>query len=125
MLIAGLAALLGLGRVAFQYAQTDLAWRAFPRGGALVPSTESKLLNPLYEIDISNNPNLRDGDLSVFTSLPTITRLNASNTPLTDKCLHDLKTLSGLRSVDISGTKISERGAMELRECLPECTIQY
>jgi hypothetical protein len=125
LIVVAIAAFIVAAQVSWRYFRTDAAWRSFPRGGELKKSTSSTLLNPQYEIDISDNPNLRDRDLATFSGLSTIKHLDASNTPLTDQCLTDLQRLRSLKSINIRGTRISPQGVHELRQALPNCTIHY
>ena len=124
LVIVGIAAVIVAGQVSWRYLRIEAAWRAFPRGGKLEWSESARLLRPQYEIDLSGNPRLRDHHLATFSGLSTIKRIDVSDTPLTDQCLVHFKSLRNLKSIDVTGTEISRRGADELQEALPACTIR-
>lgn len=123
LLISCIAVLLAVGQLWWPYLRTKAAWRDFPRGGQLEWAKTASLLRPRYEMDLSGNPTLRDHHMATFSDLRTITHIDISHTPLTDRCLIHLKSLQNLKSIDVTGTQISQRGADELREALPDCTV--
>lgn len=122
---AGIAAMLFAGQVAWRYGRMEAAWRAFPEPGRLEWDDSASFLRPRYAIDLSANPGLRSHHLAIFAGLPTVSHIDLSGTPVNDQCLPHLKSMRNLRSVDLTGTQVSERGAEKLQEALPACAIHH
>jgi hypothetical protein len=48
-------------------------------------------------------------------------RADLSNTPVTDARLNELAGLKQLRTLHLSGTKVTRTGVFELQSALPDC----
>lgn len=55
--------------------------------------------------------------------LPDLEQLSLRNTPITDAGLKHMKGLTGLKELNIGGTRLTELGVRELRQVLPRCRI--
>ena len=106
--------------------------------GELRSRLHRSLHNPVVEVDLSQNawPVVErrrkgqaimpagDGDLATLQGFWGLRSLDLSGSSVTDKGIEHLKKLESLQEIVLSGTKISEEGCRELREALPNCTIQ-
>jgi hypothetical protein len=66
---------------------------------------------------------VRDAELWFLRNFNKLKGLWIESDSITDAGLKHLAKLSGLRTLDLYGTEVSEEGAAELREALPRCKI--
>lgn len=70
------------------------------------------------------NTEVHDDDLKLFADLPEVEILDLSNNPLTDECLWHLETLTSLKTLAVSGTKISPAALERYRARHPQVEIE-
>lgn len=70
------------------------------------------------------SPAVTDLGVADLRGLTNIEELDFTDACLTDSAVGDLVTLSGLKKLALSGTKISNSGIALLREALPDCEIE-
>ena len=69
---------------------------------------------------------MTDAGMEVLKDLkawPNLTILNLSHTQISDAGLKRLRGLTGLRELDLSGTKVLAEGVLALRKELPKCKV--
>jgi Leucine Rich repeat len=79
----------------------------------------------LRDLAVSLNLELADGALTHLDKLPTLERLDLHGTPIGGGALIRLKKMRKLRYLNVSHTKISRNGAMELCAALLGCEISW
>jgi hypothetical protein len=55
--------------------------------------------------------------------LPLLRTLNLSGIPVTDAAISELKQMQSVRVFELHGTQITQAGAAELQEALPDCVV--
>ncbi|TKJ39875.1 hypothetical protein CEE36_10105 [candidate division TA06 bacterium B3_TA06] len=68
---------------------------------------------------------VRDAELWFLRNFNKLKGLWIESDSITDAGLKHLAKLSGLRTLDLYETEVSEEGVAELREALPECKITF
>jgi hypothetical protein len=64
-----------------------------------------------------------DGGLAALRPLRDLRQLSLMGTPITDAAVPVLGTMSQLRELDISLTRVTAAGVAELRRLLPDCAV--
>lgn len=83
------------------------------------------LLPSLRELALYLNLELADDALAHLDRLPALERLDLHGTPVGDGALAHLKRMRKLRHLNVSHTKISRDGAVELCAALPLCDVSW
>ncbi|KJE98123.1 hypothetical protein CAOG_008139 [Capsaspora owczarzaki ATCC 30864] len=79
-------------------------------------------LKHLKRLDLSGNSYLTDDSIARLVDSP-LQVLNVSNTPLTDKCVSSLTSMSALQELDVRETKLSVNARSRLQAALPKCQV--
>jgi serine/threonine protein kinase len=69
----------------------------------------------LYEVGLTDNPDIRDDDLDKFRNLKQLSYLTLGNTPITDVGLLHLQELKSLTYLCLSQTKVTDAGIANLK----------
>lgn len=92
-------------------------------GGGLVHLAQ---LRNLKILELSACSELTSEGLTSFAGHPALTRLDLSGcAQIDDTCVPTLGTITTLERVNLADTGFTGEGAAELKELLPECTIEY
>lgn len=68
---------------------------------------------------------ITDAGLEHVAQIKTLMELDLSGNTITNEGIRVLAGLLKLEGLDLRGTRVSKAGAENLRECLPNCKIQY
>jgi hypothetical protein len=80
---------------------------------------------PIREIAFYGNQALRDGDLEVLASVPHLREVDLSRTRVTDRGLRHLHRIGTLRQLVLEYTlRVTGAGVAALQEALPTCVIR-
>jgi hypothetical protein len=80
---------------------------------------------PIRELAFCGNESLRDGDLKALAGLPHLREVDLSRTRITDRGLHHLHRIGTLRLVRLEYTRrVTRAGVAALRKALPGCVVQ-
>jgi hypothetical protein len=80
---------------------------------------------PIRELSFSGNPSLRDGDLEALAGIPHLRQVDLSRTRITDRGLRHLHRIRTLRLVRLEYTpRVTRAGIAALQEALPACAVQ-
>jgi hypothetical protein len=80
---------------------------------------------PIREVAFSGNQALRDGDLEALTGIPHLREVDLSRTRVTDRGLRHLHRIGTLRVVTLEYTRrVTRAGIAALQEALPACAVQ-
>ncbi|MEM1221526.1 MAG: c-type cytochrome domain-containing protein [Verrucomicrobiota bacterium] len=66
-----------------------------------------------------------DADLQILEQLPNLTYLNLYKTELSDAAIPFIKSCSSLKKVFLGATKVTKKGAAELRAAMPDLELIY
>ena len=84
---------------------------------------ELAALKNLTKLDLSETK-LTDAGLKELAKLQSLTTLELRSNPgVTDASVKELKQLKQLITLDLRGTKVTNLGLHELRNALPKCNI--
>jgi hypothetical protein len=80
---------------------------------------------PIREIAFYGNQSLRDGDLEVLARVPYLREVDLSRTRVSDRGLRHLHRIGTLRSVRLEYTpRVTRAGIAALQEALPACVVR-
>ena len=74
-------------------------------------------------INFNDNEFLNDACAKRFRDIEGLKKLSLKNTGLTDAAVTELKSLSNLEEMDLTGTKITTDGIEAIRKALPNCNV--
>jgi Leucine-rich repeat (LRR) protein len=76
-------------------------------------------------INFNDNQFLNDACAKRFRDIEGLKKLSLNNTGLTDAAVADLKSLTNLEEMDLTGTKITAEGIETIRKALPNCKVVW
>jgi Leucine Rich repeat len=80
---------------------------------------------PIREVAFFGNQSLRDADLEALTSVPHLREVDLSRTRITDRGLRHLHRIRTLRHVHLEYTpRVTTAGVAALQEALPACAVR-
>jgi hypothetical protein len=80
---------------------------------------------PLRELAFFGNESLRDGDLEALAGIPHLREVDLSRTRITDRGLHHLHRIPTLRLLRLEYTpRVTSAGVAALQESLPVCVVK-
>jgi hypothetical protein len=80
---------------------------------------------PIRELAFFGNESLRDGDLEAVAGIPNLREVDLSRTRITDRGLHRLRRIPTLRLLRLeSAPRVTSAGVAVLQEALPACVVK-
>ncbi len=80
---------------------------------------------PIRELSFCGNPSLRDGDLEALAGIPHLRQVDLSRTRITDRGLRHLQRLPMLHRVRLEyAPQVTRAGIAALLEALPACAVR-